>query len=109
MKYTPQERNAKATQKRSQYARHGYEEVLCFDDWYPIRIQDMKRKGFDIRSKEIRGNTIIGIQIGCGKPIILTEIEFFAELEKQYKEEYLATFGLACEIPFEENAGLVVA
>ena len=107
--FTPQERNAKATQKRSMYAKHGYDEVLEFKDWYPIRIRDMKKNGFDIRSKLINGVRIIGIQEGCKKPIILTEEQFLNELNNQYHEEYLSLYGLNCKLQFEENAGLVIA
>lgn len=96
----------KAKQKRSQYSRHGRKEVLDFEDWYPIRIKEMRSEGWDIRSKEIDGVLMIGMQKGLDKPIIITEKQFFAELDDQYQEEYLAGFGLKCSLPFEENAGL---
>jgi|GEM_PF-2107230 len=96
----------KAKQKRSQYARHGYNEVLDFDDWCPLRIAEMREKGFVIKSFELKGVKMIGLKEGAGKPFYLTEEQFFDELNKQFKEEYLALFGLACEVPFEENVGI---
>lgn len=98
----------KAWQKRSQYARYGRKEIQSFDDWYPERIQDMKRKGFDIRSKRINGTVMVGIQHGTEKPIITTEEKFLSELRNQYREEYLSQYGLNCEIGFEENVGIEV-
>lgn len=109
MKYTPPEINAKATQKRSQYAKHGRKEVRDFDEWKPIRIQEMREKGFVIRTFDLKGVKMVGVK-ECGKmPVYMTEVQFLDELYNQYTEEYLARFGLNCKIPFEENAGLIIA
>ena len=97
----------KAKQKRSQYSQHGREEVLSFEQWCPVRMREMKSEGFVIKSFEHDGVKMVGIKDGDKKPAYKTEEQFLRELDLLYTDVYLASFGLACKLPFEENAGIM--
>ena len=95
MKYTSPEIIAKATQKRSQYHRHGRDEVLPFVDWMNARLRGLQKAGATVKTCTVSGIYFIQITWGKAEPKVYTESDFMVE----YEDTYLASFGLNCKIP----------
>jgi hypothetical protein len=94
----------KATQKRSQYARHGYEEILPFELWLNTRLAGMQKDGATVKACKV--NEVLYIQITWKgqQPKVFTDSDF----REEYADTYLAAHGLNCKLPFEENVGVTV-
>lgn len=78
-------------------------QVLDFRPWLlNIRLPLLKQAGAKIRVCEFENVLYVELTWDKQKPRIFTEEDFRVE----YKDTYLASFGLACECKFEENAGI---
>jgi len=83
--------------------RNQHTKVLDLRPWLvEIRLPLLKQAGAKIRVCEVESVLYVELTWEKQKPRIFTEEDFRVE----YKDTYLAMFGLNCEIPFEEGAGI---
>lgn len=95
---------SKATQK-SVESRAGGPEVLEFEAWLlKIRLPLFVKNGVKVGICEKDGIGYIRLTFPEQKPKIYTTDDFFEE----YKDTYLASMGLNCQCPFEENVGVSI-
>ena len=96
------------SQKQNIAIQHKYNNrsphVKTFEEWLPDRIHSLKQAGARVLRAEHDGTMFYQVTWEGQKPRVFTEDEFRVE----YQDTYLASFGLNCSVPFEENAGVLV-
>jgi len=99
MKMGPTQKQNKSVQHR---VRNNSTQVLDFIPWLKTRLAGMRDDGATVRCCEKKGILYIELTWPGKTPNVFTADEF----QDEYEEVYLASFGLNCQVPFEENAGI---